>query len=185
MARALAQRALDNGHNPQQQRMTKVLDIQGVGSGSQQCSWQLTCPIAVRDEAGSARLHKITAPIVQGTGEHLPGLLGLRSLEHERAILDCGKRMLHLVGPGEATLSLPPGSVSIPLQKAPSGHLVMVVDDFETVIPGRGGLPEASLQLHASSAQPASSSSGPAPAVTAARPSAAEAAGAKTVSFDI
>jgi len=62
----------------------------------------------------------------------------------------------------------------------------MVVDDFETVIPGRGGVPEASLQLHASSAQPASSSSsGPAPAVTAARTSAAEAAGAKTVSFDI
>ena len=42
---------------------------------------------------------------------------------------------------------LPPGSMRIPLKKAPSGHLVMVIDDYEKVVERRGGLPHASLQL--------------------------------------
>jgi hypothetical protein len=112
----------------------------------------MTCPIALTTEDGNARLHQITAPIVEGSGADLPGLLGLRSLEHERAILDCGSLTLHLVGQGEVQLVLPPGSMSIPLQKAPSGHLVMVIDDFEKVSQSSGGLPEASLQLHAETA---------------------------------
>ena len=180
VARALAQRALGQGHQPEQTRMPKALDIQGVGNGSQQCQWQLTCPIAVKDETGQSKLHKITAPIVQGTGENLPGLLGLRSLEQERAILDCGSRMLHLVGQGEVQLTLPPGSVSIPLQKAPSGHLVMVIDEYEEVAASRGGLPEASLQLHTVAA--ASSSRGQAPP-SSSRP--ATSVDSRAVSFNI
>ena len=50
-------------------------------------------------------------------------------------------------GPGEVKYELPPGSVRIPLHKAHSGHLVMVIDDFEQVKQRRGGLPHASLQL--------------------------------------
>ena len=49
-------------------------------------------------------------------------------------------------------MTLPPLSVSIPLHKAPSGHLVMVIDDYEEVTTAKGGIPEASLQLHAASA---------------------------------
>ena len=45
-------------------------------------------------------------------------------------------------------IKLPPGSVSIPLHKAPSGHLVMIIDEYEKIAAKRGGVPEASLQLH-------------------------------------
>ena len=163
VARSLAKRSLESGHKPEQSNMERPLDIQGVGHGSQQCQWQMNCPIAITNEAGEAKLHKLTAPIVEGRGgEDLPGLLGLRSLEHERAILDCGNRMLHLVGQGEVQLTLPPGSVSIPLKKAPSGHLVMVVDDFEGVTKVKGGVQEASLQLHSSLETAAASPNQPA-----------------------
>ena len=95
VARSLANRSLESGHKPEQSNMERPLDIQGVGHGSQQCQWQMNCPIAIKNEAGETKLHKLTAPIVEGRGgEDLPGLLGLRSLEHERAILDCGNRML-------------------------------------------------------------------------------------------
>ena len=57
--------------------------------------------------------------IVEGAGRNLPGLLGLRTLERERAILDCGQKMLLLIGEGDTKLELPPGSTSIPLHKAP------------------------------------------------------------------
>jgi E3 ubiquitin-protein ligase RNF13 len=89
LARALATRALTNNQSPSRTRLSTA-GIQGGGDGSQRCEWQLSCPIACTYADGSAHLHKITAPIVQGSGEELPGLLGLRSLEHERAILDYG-----------------------------------------------------------------------------------------------
>ena len=71
---------------------------------------------------------------MEGDGSGLPGLLGLRTLEHERAILDTGNHELIFPGPGRVKIELPPGSTRIPLHKAPSGHLVMVVDDYEKVV---------------------------------------------------
>ena len=121
VARKLTTRAMQCGHMPKQDNMATPLLVQGVGHGSMECKWQVTSPIAMTDETGSTRLHRITAPVVTGAGEHMPGLLGLRSLEHERAILDCGSRKLHLLGRGEAQLNLPPGSVSNPCTKRQAG----------------------------------------------------------------
>ena len=67
--------------------------------------------------------------------------------------------MLHLVGRGEVQLQLPPGSISIPLKKAPSGHLVMVIDDYDKVPDRRGGVEDASLQLHTDEPRESTSSS--------------------------
>ena len=148
LCRELTRRAMTQGYQPSQSKMAGGLTIQGVGNGTQECRWQVTCPIAVPYEDGQSRLHKITAPIVGGTGAHLPGLLGLRSLEHERSIIDTGIRMLHFLCKGEAKIELPPGSAAIPLRKAPSGHLVIEIDDYEALKPHKGGVPDASLQLH-------------------------------------
>ena len=94
LARQLVQRALKHGHKPQQLPMEQ-LNVQGVGNGTQACNFKLQCPIAIPHSDGNAHLHKISAPIVEGSGSDLPGLLGLRSLETDRAILDTGSRMLH------------------------------------------------------------------------------------------
>ena len=150
IARALTQRAIACGFKPQQHRMTRPLSIQGVGSGSQECQWEFECPIAVPNVDGDAHMHKVRGPIVAGTGSDLPGLLGLRSLEANRAILDTAQRQLIFPGPGDVKIELPPGSTVIPLEKAPSGHLVMVIDDYEHLAQKAGGLAEASLSLHTS-----------------------------------
>ena len=147
LARKLAARALEAGLKPCQNPMQQ-LKIAGVGHGSQECNFTLTCPIALTQTTGKTGLHKITAPIVEGAGEELPGLLGLRTLEAERAIMDTGNRKLYFPGPGEIQIILPPGSVEIPLHKAPSGHLVMIVDDYEKLTNKAGGLAEHSLSLH-------------------------------------
>ena len=149
LSRALAARAMSQGYTPTQERMTTPLQIQGVGDGTQECRWQISCPIAVPYADGRARLHRVTAPVVTGTGANLPGLLGLKSLEQERSIIDIGNKMLYFPGPGDVRLELPPGTAAVPLVKAPSGHLVVVIDSYEAVDARRGGVPEASLQLHA------------------------------------
>ena len=60
-----------------------------------------------------------------------------------------GGRALILPGPGRVEVSLPPGSICIPLEKAPSGHLVMVVDEYEKITASTGGIEDVSLSLHA------------------------------------
>ena len=101
---------------------------------SQSCTFGLETPIAVTNTNREVRKHQLSASIVEGAeGSLLPGLLGLQTLEKYKAIFDCGKQQMHFVGDGEVELKLPSGSFSIPLYKAPSGHLTMITDDFEAL----------------------------------------------------
>ena len=172
LAKQLAERAVKAGHTPVQERMQQPLSIQGVGNGYQKCSHELTTPIAVPDQDGKVTVHSLTAPIVEGTGADIPGLLGLRSLESLGAVLDMGNHELILPGAGEVQYEWPPGTTRIPLQKAPSGHLVMIIDDYERVIKDPSGLPERTVELLASSPGSAASQSSSAGAtvVTQQRP---------------
>ena len=140
LVKSFAQKAIQAGHVPTSKRMNKPLSIQGVGNGAQSCEWEVQCPVAVPNDSGTAGLGSFTAPVVQGSGEGLPALLGLRSMEQQRAILDTGNRELILPGPGDIEITLPPGSVRVPLEKAPSGHLVMVIDQYRSVEQTKGGL---------------------------------------------
>ena len=149
LARQLARRAAEAGHAPQQVAMQKTLSIQGVGSGTQTCTHEIRTPIAVTDASGRTSVHSWTAPIVRGSGADLPGLLGLRSLESMRAILDMGRQELILPGRGDAEIVWPSGTLRLPLSRAPSGHSVLIIDDFERAMQSAaGGLPERTLQLH-------------------------------------
>ena len=70
---------------------------------------------------------------------HLPGLLGMDSLEKNRAIIDAGKGRLIYPGPGEAQIILPPGSIEMPIVKSPSGHPCIVVDEYAKLITTKAG----------------------------------------------
>ena len=148
LARRAAKSAIEGGYPPTQERLQTPISVAGVGKGSQTCTWKLKLPIAVDTDAGDTQLHSITAPIVEGDGSHLPGLLGLESLERNRAILDTGRRQLIFPGPGEIQVVYPPGTTILPLEKAPSGHLVLVTDAYGQVIQ-RVGVKDSELMLHA------------------------------------
>jgi len=147
MARLIAAKAMAYNHKPQQSYMQPPLEVAGVGNGTQTCNYRMTVPVAVPHVDGTASLHSLTAPIVEGTGEDLPGLLGLRTLEGLQAILDTGNRQLHFPGPGTVKIELPPGSISVPLEKAPSGHLIMPLDAYDKVPQTTGGLDPADSAL--------------------------------------
>jgi len=148
LARALTRRVLASGYKPEQHKMNNPLCIQGVGHGHQECSWELDTPIAVGYADGTAHQHRFSSPIVDGSGAELPGLLGLRSIEGNRGIMDTGNKKLIFPGKGEVEYALPPGSIVLPLEKAPSGHLVLPVDEFERLAQKKGGLPEENITMH-------------------------------------
>ena len=63
-----------------------------------------------------------------------------------------------LPGPGDIKYVLPPGSMEIPLEKAPSGHLVMVIDAYDAIRVGASGaLPTQLQEFHAEPPRSASS----------------------------
>ena len=51
--------------------MPTPLNIQGVGNGHQVCNFKMICPLAIPHDDGVTRLHKITTPVVEGSGEEL------------------------------------------------------------------------------------------------------------------
>ena len=63
----------------------------------------------------------------------LPGLLGLRTLRHNRAVLDFNTLQLHFCGPGNYDLhtGLPPNTESFQCEIAPSGHIVLPCCEYE------------------------------------------------------
>ena len=95
LARSLAMVAKQNGVPVEQVKLDKPMKIGGVGQGTETCNYALKTTLAVEHIGdGASHLHEWTAPIVEGNGEHLPGLLGMDSLEKNRAIIDAGRGRL-------------------------------------------------------------------------------------------
>ena len=72
--------------------------------------------------------HTHTASVIPGSD--LVPLLGLKSLERKFAILDMGNRKVHFPGPGGVHTHLSPGSISLDLEKNPSGYLILPTNNF-------------------------------------------------------
>ena len=123
--------AQPNGANVTQEKLDKPYTGAGVGNGTQTCKFKLNVDLAIPRTDGTAEMHNWQPPIVAGTGEDLPGLLGLDSLEKNRAIIDTGKHIMIYPGPGEVQYILPLGSVTMPLTKNPNGgHLCLPVCEY-------------------------------------------------------
>ena len=154
-ARAQSRKAQNEGHRPKQEKMKQPLGVSGVGDGAQRCEWQAQVPIAIPGEYSDGQqtvVHTFESPIVEGSGENLPALLGLKSMASKNAILEMtpGKECLIFPGAGGYEIKLAPGYTRIPLLKAPSGHLVIPTDHFDTVASSSsGGLPSQHMTLHA------------------------------------
>ena len=134
-----ATKARNAGGHSYTTRLVQPMVIKGVGNGTQQCQDVTTIPVSivVREgqsaEAGdSLRSFTFEAPVVGGEGCDLPALLGLKSLLSKNAVLQMtpGAEYLTFPGPGGYHTEWSPGTIHIPLDRAPSGHLVIRSDRF-------------------------------------------------------
>ena len=131
-ARSVAEAAKKVGKMPTYTKRSRVLNVQGVGNGSQSCEHDMALPISMRTVEGDKVMSgKFVTPAIPGSD--VPGLLGLTALTTNRAILDCNTRQLHFCGPGDYDLTklLPPGTDSLQLEIAPSGHLVLPCCEYD------------------------------------------------------
>ena len=154
LAREATKKALAAGYKVTQNRITP-LHVAGVGNGVQTCNWELCIEAAVPTENGPPELLTWKAPIVEGAGEDLPGLLGMDSLKLNRAIIDIeGKRLIY-PGAGKIEWKFPPGTRVIPLVDSPSGHLCVPIDCYDGIVTPTVITPAKTLvATHAPSLQP-------------------------------
>ena len=104
-------------------KLLAPMAVEGVGKGGQTADQAGCVAIGVGGSAGT-----YTAPIIPDSD--LPPLLGMRTLEGRKAILDCGNRRLIFPGPGGVHMHLSPGSLVFELEKSPSGHLILPTTNF-------------------------------------------------------
>ena len=161
LCRQAAQTALRYGFAPQQRRLDRALQIQGVGEGTQTCEWQGTIHIAAPDEHGAASLHTFEAPIVGGSGENLPGLLRHKTICDKQGLIETapGREMMSFPGPGGYKIEWSPGSRHFPLSLAPSGHLILPIDHYDRLPQRSGGLPQQQMTFQTTGQHEPSSSS--------------------------
>ena len=179
-----AQVAKDAGRTSYKVRMEQSMNIKGVGHGSQQCIEMASIPVSVpraddHDRKDETEPHGFVfqAPTVEGEGSGLPALLGLRSMAARGAILSMapGKECLSFPGPGKYEIGFAPGSVHIPLQKAPSGHLCFRSDFFSAQTQTDPEVFQALLEQYRSPS--AGRSDTPPPRVASPSPAASRASG--------
>ena len=86
--------------------MARPISIEGVGAGTSQCTHEALVPIALEDGTQAS----FRCPVVPQS--EIPALLGLKSLQSMRELIDVHGRKPVLPGPGGYKLPLSPGSLS-------------------------------------------------------------------------
>ena len=96
------------------------------------CDEKITLPIAVKYKDEPANRDTYTANIATGSGADLPAILGSDTMQAKDAVIIMrkGKEMMFFPGPGGYTISWSPGTKLLPMEAAPSGHMVIPCDKF-------------------------------------------------------
>eukprot|EP00971_Amphidinium_carterae_P253871 5039963-Amphidinium_carterae.1 len=112
-----------------QQPLSTPTQVQGVGHGTQSCSFQATVPIGLVDDCGHSQLLEYSSPVLESTAGigHI-ALLGAKSLEHNKVLLDTAAGTFTTIGPGGYKIEFSPGSRTYQMVRAPSGHWVLPIN---------------------------------------------------------
>ena len=121
------------GYETQYIKRSSRLNINGVGAGSAPCDFEVIAPIAVHFAEQDATKESFRANVATGSGASLPAILGSNSMCEKDSVivLRKGKEMLVFPGPGGYKIEWSPGTKMLPMKNAPSGHLVVLCDEFE------------------------------------------------------
>ena len=114
--------------------LDNALNIQGVGTGSNSAKKCIHVPVAVETLGRGVYV----APVVEDSD--LPALWGLESLTKLKAIIDTSNRRLIVPGPSGYSMHLSPGSTSLKLERAASGHLLLPCTEWSK-LPAASGPP--------------------------------------------
>ena len=114
------------------QKLSKPINVSGVGKHSQVVDWQVTLPlkVIVNDAPGDTTY---TAPVV-GTDDEpstVPALWGIKSMRKQRAVIDLVNNEVHLCGPGRVRVDTPHDTSTMKIEDSLSKHPLLPCTEFE------------------------------------------------------
>ena len=133
-------RALDNnafGHKKfshwEARQTSRTPQFSGIGHGTQEAGYDVSLPMALMTTDGKPAVGTFEAPCIQNS--NIPGVIGLKSLEENRVVLDTVRSKIYLLEEGEYDLTscFPAGTKCFDLQRSATGHLVLPVGRFKDV----------------------------------------------------
>eukprot|EP00959_Pyramimonas_sp_CCMP1952_P453986 9469189-Pyramimonas_sp.AAC.1 len=129
------------------QKLSKPINVSGVGKHSQLVEWEVTLPlkVIVNDAPGDTTY---TAPVV-GTEEEpstVLALWGIKSMRKQRAVIDLVNNEVHLYGPGRVRVDAPHGTSTMKIEDSLSKHPLLPCTEFEKAT---GKIRTANTTLHA------------------------------------
>jgi hypothetical protein len=113
-----------HGRGSEWKPLAEERSCQGVGTGSQSATQTAKVPLMM-----PGGLEGTFETMVLNESD-LPALLGYKSLNKMRALIDTDSNKLILVGPGGYELKLSPGSKVFQLEQSASGHLLLPVTEW-------------------------------------------------------
>ena len=118
------------GHGTTYEPLAKTLTVEGVGTGANVCTHRAVIPVAFEDGVTG-----VYSPAVVPNSE-IPALASFDILERRRVVLDCFNGKYFEIGAGGYDISLSPGSRVVHMHKAPTGHPMLPVTEWNSVKPG-------------------------------------------------
>jgi hypothetical protein len=130
-ATQMSEIAAQHGYKTTKVKRARPLTITGVGKGDEcaQENWSIPCSL---DSDIGAFPCQFNTPVVPNSG--LPALLGLQSLKHFRAVIDCESFEIYFPGPGKHKHQLTPGTRTVKAEYSPSGHMLIPCDEFAKLL---------------------------------------------------
>ena len=141
VARQLAAAASKAKLEVKQTKMSKPLQVAGIGNGIHVCNYEASIQICAQEaDETSPGIHRYEVPILDSASSaepaaQIPAILGLKSMEAMKAVIETRPEgpCLTVPGPGGYEITWAPGARRFNLQKAPSGHLVIPMQEFSRV----------------------------------------------------
>ncbi len=139
--REFAATAEANGYDTNFVPRDNRLWVNGIGAGAAKSDSQVITPIAVKYAEHTATKETFQANITEGVGEDLPAILGLDSMRAKDSVLILreGQEFMAFPGPEGYEIKWSPGTKLLPMEHAPSGHLVIPCDRFRELPSGSAG----------------------------------------------
>ena len=101
--------------------------MQGVG-GQQAATYEVELATGTHDVDGNRHFSSYKAPCLNNS--NVPGLLGIKALKFEDALIRCSTGEMWFLGAGGVELKVSPGTRHFQMREAPGGHWMLPVSQF-------------------------------------------------------
>ena len=99
-----------------------------MGNGTQTASHEVVLTAGLQDTSGQFYEEQYSAPCIPNS--NLPGLMGIKSLKRNDALIRCKTGEMWFLGPGGVEIKTSPGSRHFQMKEAASGHWLLPINKF-------------------------------------------------------